>query len=122
MWSLFVMISAQAPFIINKLCLLKMLISFCNFKIFIGTFFNIFQIGQTDATFFLDSGLEPFTFYSYTVRACTAVGCGDSDHTMIQTEQDTPTGLAPPRITEIDSTWVNVEWANPTDANGIISE
>ncbi|PIK62300.1 putative usherin [Apostichopus japonicus] len=85
-------------------------------------FRNGTEIGQTDATFFLDSGLEPFTFYSYTVRACTAVGCGDSNHTMIQTEQDTPTGLAPPRITEIDSTWVNVEWANPTDANGIISE
>ncbi|KAJ8045141.1 Usherin [Holothuria leucospilota] len=89
------------------------------------TQYNIYrngsQIESTEGTVYTDTGLEPFTVYSYVVEACTMGGCSSSPQTITQTKQDHPTGLSPPTVMEKDSTWIHLEWQHPDDANGIIS-
>ena len=64
--------------------------------------------------------LDPFTEYSFFLRACTAVGCGNSSMSVGQTLPDRPMGLAAPNLTALSPSSIQVTWELPADPNGII--
>ncbi|XP_022099403.1 usherin-like isoform X2 [Acanthaster planci] len=74
----------------------------------------------TTLTSYPDGQLQPYTVYAYSVKACTAGGCTTSEQATIQTSQALPSGLAPPTVSEVGTTWAHVGWALPAETNGII--
>ncbi len=71
---------------------------------------------------FVDSGLLPFTVYSYTVTACTTGGCTTSPATVIRTQETAPYFVNPPQLTSASSTAIQVSWLPPQITNGQIRE
>lgn len=69
---------------------------------------------------YVDSGLSAFTFYSYTITACTGGGCLTSQPTIVQTKETEPLAVDKPSIEVIDSTSLNISWTEPSTANGQI--
>lgn len=67
------------------------------------------------------SNLTPFTLYSFTLQTCNARGCVASNQTDIQTLEAPPEGLESPRLRNLTSTSVAIDWRPPAVANGIIT-
>ncbi|ESO94175.1 hypothetical protein LOTGIDRAFT_118598, partial [Lottia gigantea] len=80
-----------------------------------------FSFGASDARSFTDSGLEPFTWYEYTLTACSGGGCTPSDPTFIRTKESAPLKVSPPDVTAVNSTAVKVTWTKPQVTNGAIT-
>ncbi|XP_038072643.1 usherin-like isoform X1 [Patiria miniata] len=74
----------------------------------------------TTLTSYTDGQLQPYTVYAYSVRACTAGGCITSEQATVRTSQALPSGIAPPAVTEVGTTWIHVAWDPPAETNGII--
>nr|XP_018671138.2 usherin isoform X1 [Ciona intestinalis] len=66
--------------------------------------------------------LRPFTNYTFTLRACTSGGCGDSLPLVVITPEAKPAQQLPPVITPISNTSLVVSWEPPQEANGIIHQ
>ena len=71
---------------------------------------------------FTDSGLTPFTFYTYVVQACTSGGCSLSPIASARTSEAPPTGLAPPTVRSLSASSILVTWTTPTIPNGNIRQ
>ena len=67
------------------------------------------------------SDLTPFTDYSFHLMVCNSVGCVTSNQTDTQTSEAIPEGLDVPRLRNLTSTSVAVEWAAPSAPNGNIT-
>ena len=74
---------------------------------------------QTDYQY-TDTGLKPYTRYSYSVRAVNNGGSTDSDPVSVITNQAPPTSMDAPRVTTVDAYSLNVSWAKPLESNGVI--
>uniref|UniRef100_G3SP58 Usherin n=1 Tax=Loxodonta africana TaxID=9785 RepID=G3SP58_LOXAF len=72
---------------------------------------------ETSATI---RNLAPFTTYRFSVQACTSGGCLHSLPITVTTAQAPPQGLSPPLLQKTSSTELHVEWAPPSEPNGII--
>ncbi|XP_070624944.1 usherin-like [Bos indicus] len=68
-------------------------------------------------------GLQPYTNYSFTLRACTSAGCTSSEPFLGQTLQAAPQGVwVTPRHIVVNSTTVELFWSPPEKPNGLISQ
>ncbi|MGH0120773.1 UNVERIFIED_CONTAM: hypothetical protein FKN15_027139 [Acipenser sinensis] len=76
-----------------------------------------YQGHQTSVTI---TELAPFTRYNFSLKACTSGGCAEGRSITVVTAQIPPEGQAPPRIKNISSTELYVEWDPPVEPNGII--
>ncbi|XP_071962430.1 usherin-like isoform X2 [Antedon mediterranea] len=81
---------------------------------------NSTELSRTTSTSYSDEGLEPFTYYAYSVKACTSRGCTTSDPGYVQTMQSIPIGLAAPVIVKEGVDFIMVSWQDPIETNGII--
>ena len=70
---------------------------------------------------FLDTGLLPFTEYSYSITACTIAGCGNGPVTTVRTMEAAPAGVRAPTLTALSNTSIGITWMLPTMANGVIN-
>ncbi len=70
---------------------------------------------------FVDSGLSPFTAYTYVIQACTAAGCSLSPPSIATTSEATPTALSPPTLSALSEASISIEWREPSNPNGIIT-
>ncbi len=68
------------------------------------------------------SGLQPFTTYTFIIRACTSGGCGPSIPATIQTLEAPPAFQATPNVTVISSNSLLVEWVEPAQPNGVVTQ
>lgn len=67
------------------------------------------------------SGLLPFAEYTFTLEACTAIGCANSSQTISQTLPDAPADLAPPTLTVLGPSSIMATWQLPNNPNGVIT-
>ena len=74
--------------------------------------------GQAMTTSIQD--LSPFSYYEFHLEACTSVGCSNSTFGSNTTREGPPEGLAPPVLTALSPTSIQVTWAPPSQLNGII--
>lgn len=72
---------------------------------------------ETSATI---SQLLPFTSYVFLIEACTSAGCSNSSESSNTTLPDKPGGLAPPSVTPLTPTSLEITWQAPTEPNGDI--
>lgn len=72
---------------------------------------------ETSATI---SDLSPFTSYVFLIEACTNAGCSNSSESSNTTLPDKPDGLAPPSVTPLTPTSLEITWQAPTESNGDI--
>ncbi|XP_041351149.1 usherin-like [Gigantopelta aegis] len=68
-----------------------------------------------------DTGLEAFTWYSYTLTVCSGGGCTTSLPTLIQTNEAAPLQVLAPVVTSVSSTAIRAKWTKPRITNGEIS-
>ena len=66
------------------------------------------------------SNLQPSTPYTFMVEACTNAGCNNSTESSNTTLPDKPDGLAPPIITPLTPTSLEITWEEPAIPNGDI--
>jgi len=71
---------------------------------------------------YVDDGLTPYTYYSYTLSACTIAGCTRSGRSIARTSEHTPSALLPPVTKVLNSTAVQVTWTSPAQPNGRITQ
>lgn len=64
------------------------------------------------------TGLVPFTNYTVYVVTCSEGGCLDSWPLIFSTKSALPTGMAPPTVTTVSSSKLNVTWKPPAQSNG----
>ncbi len=75
-----------------------------------------------DAKSFTDTSLAAYTYYSYSVYACTGGGCSTSTATVVRTPESTPYFVNPPSLTTVGSTSIRVTWVEPQITNGKINK
>lgn len=68
------------------------------------------------------SGLQPSTFYSYQVEACTTGGCTKSPITTTKTLETAPGEMSPPKFREVSPTSVVAQWQAPQSPNGVVTK
>ncbi|XP_021347323.1 usherin-like [Mizuhopecten yessoensis] len=73
------------------------------------------------ATVYIQTGLTPYTEYSFVLTACTTGGCTDSGEVKGRPDDDIPLGLNAPILNVISSKSIEVTWGPPQYPNGIIS-
>ena len=66
--------------------------------------------------------LMPYTEYSVSVAACTAGGCTRSLPTSTRTAPRIPAAQAPPTVTNVTTTSIDIAWTPPGQPNGKILE
>jgi len=71
---------------------------------------------------YVDSSLNPFTFYEYAIRAINSGGEVVGSFAIVQTPQGIPDGIPRPSLTAVSSSEVRVLWNDPITPNGIITE
>jgi len=64
--------------------------------------------------------LSAFTNYTFTLRACTSGGCGDSLPVVVLTPETKPAKQKPPLIVPVSNSSLQVSWDPPDEANGKI--
>lgn len=69
---------------------------------------------------YTDTGLKPYTRYSYTVRAVNNGGSTDSDPVVVTTNEASPTSMDAPLVTHVNAHSLNVSWTKPLEPNGVI--
>ncbi|KAM8817678.1 usherin isoform 1-T1 [Rhynchonycteris naso] len=92
--------------------------------------YQLWQVGKgliytdtTDRQQHMVTGLQPYTSYSFTLKACTSAGCASSEPFLGQTLQTAPQGVwVTPRHIIINSTTVELYWSPPEKPNGLISQ
>lgn len=67
-----------------------------------------------------DTGLKPYSNYSYRVEACTFSGCAYSERCTVVTLEAPPVGLSEPIINNANSTSISLQWDAPSAPNGQI--
>ena len=65
------------------------------------------------------TNILPFTTYSFTVSACTIVGCLASRPVSIRTLSDFPEQQMPPSIKALSTTALAISWQPPLKPNGL---
>ena len=71
---------------------------------------------------YIDTGLFPFTEYTYIVEACTNAGCTNSTTASNTTFEALPELVSDPVITNLQSRSLTITWSVPGSPNGIITE
>ena len=66
-------------------------------------------------------GLLPYTWYAFSVTACSGGGCITSEQTLVKTKESAPLSVNPPAVFPLDSTSIRVNWSAPAITNGEIS-
>ena len=69
---------------------------------------------------YLDSNLEPFTYYSYVIQACTSGNCSASTPTIVRTDEAVPEGILPLTITSITPNTFTLTVNEVLKPNGIV--
>ena len=69
---------------------------------------------------YVDTGLEPFTLYSYTIQACTSGNCSISIPSVARTEEATPEGFVPLSVTSTTPTSFSLTVNDVLRPNGIV--
>ena len=93
----------------------------------IVNYYNIFRNGSRIDTIssheYTDiSGLQPSTFYSYQIEACTAGGCTMGPVETVKTLETAPGEISPPSFSDITPTSVVAHWQAPRSPNGVVSK
>lgn len=70
----------------------------------------------------LITGLNPFTIYSFRVKACTAKGCGLGQREHARTQEAPPMGQGAPSLVAREWNVVEISWSPPSSPNGIITQ
>ena len=65
------------------------------------------------------TNLQPYTNYTVTVDACNSVGCVDGT-AIVTTLEGVPQFIAPPTLSVLGPTSVNIQWQPPAQPNGVI--
>ncbi|ESN90081.1 hypothetical protein HELRODRAFT_91040 [Helobdella robusta] len=76
--------------------------------------------GTNNDTVYNDTGLEPYTKYSYRISVENNVGTTSSPSLTFQTGQSTPSGNFTFKVTNIKSRSARVTWSPPSKNNGVI--
>lgn len=71
---------------------------------------------------YLAANLSAFTTYSFFVEVCNQAGCASSITVSAQTDQALPAGVAPPTLTVLGPTTINISWTTPAQPNGVITQ
>ena len=66
------------------------------------------------------TGLQPFTFYSYSISACTERGCGSSNQSTIQTQEGVPVGYVEPTVVDVTPYVITLQLNGVQMPNGIV--
>lgn len=69
---------------------------------------------------FTATGLQPFTSYTFQIKACTVRGCGVGERASAKTLEAPPQGQHPPGLVALSDAIVKVTWRPPALPNGII--
>ena len=69
---------------------------------------------------YIDTALEPYTFYSYIIQACTSGNCSASTASVVRTEEAIPEGLIPLNVIAITSSTFTVTVNNVIQPNGLV--
>lgn len=78
--------------------------------------------GNGNEMSFVDHGLDAYTVYSYTIKACTSgVLCTLSSPTSRRTAQAAPSGVRPPVLEAVSALAIRISWGVPDKPNGIIT-
>ena len=64
--------------------------------------------------------LQPFTYYSYSISACTVRGCGSSNQSTIQTLEGVPVGYIEPTVVDITPNTIVLQLNEVQRPNGIV--
>lgn len=82
----------------------------------------IYSTNDTNNTDYLytDTGLKPYTRYSYSVHAVNNGGFTASDPVTVTTSEASPTSMDAPHIRLVDADSLNVSWTKPLEPNGRI--
>ncbi|XP_062584554.1 usherin-like isoform X1 [Saccostrea cucullata] len=70
--------------------------------------------------FYNITGLQVYTGYQVTLRACTRAGCTDGPTTMLSTAQLPPSYMEAPTLVVLGNTRVEARWTEPTQLNGVL--
>lgn len=81
-----------------------------------------FNVSDVVTRVYVDSSLNPFTFYEYAIRAINSGGEVVGPFAIIQTSQSIPVGIPRPSLTAVSSSEIRVSWNDPTTPNGVITE
>ncbi|KAG9336279.1 hypothetical protein JZ751_002626 [Albula glossodonta] len=76
----------------------------------------------TESGFTDMGGIRPFQEYVYQLRACTSVGCSDSDKVVAVTVQGVPENVPSPVVSALGPRALQLSWGPPTKPNGIVRE
>ena len=80
------------------------------------------NFGADDEKTYMDDGLISYTYYAYSITACTQGGCTESSKTTIRTPETSPFSVNPPTIQTLSSSTLRVSWIKPMITNGMIRE
>ena len=69
---------------------------------------------------YLDSNLEPFTYYSYYIQACTSGNCSASTPSIVRTDEAVPEGILPLTISFVTSNTLTLTVNEVLKPNGIV--
>ena len=64
--------------------------------------------------------LQPFTYYSYSISACTVRGCGSSNQSTVQTFEGVPVGYVQPTIIDTTPYSITLQLNEVQRPNGIV--
>ena len=81
----------------------------------------LFNLTSSSSFSAMDSGLTPFTSYSYSITACTSRLCATGNETIALTAEDIPSGLSAPSLATRSSTTFAASWSPPAAPNGMIT-
>lgn len=88
-----------------------------------------FNLSNTTNVYNVTSGLEPFSYYLFTIEACNRAGCASSklvaenyttDPTFVRTDIAKPANLSNLTLTSSNSYSIDVNWLPPLKPNGQI--
>ncbi|KAI6647890.1 Usherin-like [Oopsacas minuta] len=94
------------------------------------TSYSILSLSPTQDTLYVGNSnvfattllnLSPFTEYQILLRACTVIGCADSEAVIFTTDEDIPESLNRPSLIVLDARRVLVQWIAPFLPNGVIT-
>ncbi|XP_053408878.1 usherin-like [Mercenaria mercenaria] len=70
---------------------------------------------------YIDTELIAFTYYKYTITACSGGGCTTSEPTIARTKESAPLKVSPPTLFAVNSTSLRVTWQRPQITTGEVS-
>ncbi|CAL8379077.1 unnamed protein product [Arctogadus glacialis] len=67
-------------------------------------------------------GLTPYTFYSFTLEACSSGGCSSARPLTLRTAPAPPRAQPPPRVNATGPRTLSLTWDPPEQPNGVITQ